>query len=199
MSFFAFLFLSSLGLLVFGIFSPKTLKPVVREVWSRGKIASVFGAAAIFSFVGVGMTAPPIVTDPGIGSVVEQSAPVVPAVSNTPKDKEEEKAVPAVEETPQEEQATSVITPKEEPETAPVVIPIKAPVESIVAPLVIEPAADVPASSGTNYYTNVDNQAIESPSANTNGATGVCNDGSYTHATHHSGACSHHGGVNYWL
>ena len=31
------------------------------------------------------------------------------------------------------------------------------------------------------------------------GATGQCKDGSYTHATHHSGACSSHGGVAKWL
>ena len=31
------------------------------------------------------------------------------------------------------------------------------------------------------------------------GATGQCKDGSYTHATHHSGACSSHGGVAKWM
>ena len=31
------------------------------------------------------------------------------------------------------------------------------------------------------------------------GATGVCKDGTYTHAANHSGACSHHGGVKSWL
>lgn len=31
------------------------------------------------------------------------------------------------------------------------------------------------------------------------GATGQCKDGSYTHAVHHSGACSSHGGVAKWL
>ena len=28
-----------------------------------------------------------------------------------------------------------------------------------------------------------------------NGATAQCNDGTYSHAAHHQGACSHHGGV----
>jgi len=28
-----------------------------------------------------------------------------------------------------------------------------------------------------------------------NGATALCNDGTYSYATHHQGACSHHGGV----
>jgi Protein of unknown function (DUF3761) len=31
------------------------------------------------------------------------------------------------------------------------------------------------------------------------GATGECVDGSYTYATHHQGACSHHGGVEQWF
>ena len=31
------------------------------------------------------------------------------------------------------------------------------------------------------------------------GATGQCKDGTYTHATHHSGACSSHGGVTKWM
>ncbi|HXH26959.1 MAG TPA: G5 domain-containing protein [Candidatus Acidoferrum sp.] len=53
--------------------------------------------------------------------------------------------------------------------------------------------------SAVNYYVNVDGQTVESPDANTAGATGVCNDGTYTKATHHQGACSHHGGVNHWL
>ncbi|WP_373034576.1 DUF3761 domain-containing protein [Streptomyces sp. NRRL B-2790] len=28
-----------------------------------------------------------------------------------------------------------------------------------------------------------------------NGATALCNDGTYSYAAHHQGACSHHGGV----
>ncbi|MBI5753674.1 DUF3761 domain-containing protein [Candidatus Peregrinibacteria bacterium] len=31
------------------------------------------------------------------------------------------------------------------------------------------------------------------------GATGKCKDGTYTEATNHKGACSHHGGVEKWL
>ena len=31
------------------------------------------------------------------------------------------------------------------------------------------------------------------------GATAQCKDGSYSHAKHHTGACSHHGGVAKWI
>jgi hypothetical protein len=35
--------------------------------------------------------------------------------------------------------------------------------------------------------------------SNPTGATAQCKDGTYSHAAHHSGACSHHGGVAKWL
>jgi hypothetical protein len=41
--------------------------------------------------------------------------------------------------------------------------------------------------------------AISSASAAPAGATARCRDGSYSYATHHQGACSHHGGVAKWL
>ncbi len=59
--------------------------------------------------------------------------------------------------------------------------------------------APTPASSYGSSYTNVDGNRVESPDSNSSGATGVCNDGTYTHALHHQGACSYHGGVAYWL
>jgi hypothetical protein len=31
------------------------------------------------------------------------------------------------------------------------------------------------------------------------GATGLCNDGSYTKTAHKAGACSHHGGLKTWM
>lgn len=41
--------------------------------------------------------------------------------------------------------------------------------------------------------------AASSASAAPAGATGKCKDGTWTMATTHSGACSHHGGVDSWL
>jgi len=34
--------------------------------------------------------------------------------------------------------------------------------------------------------------------AGANGATAICNDGTYSHSAHRSGTCSHHGGVKTW-
>jgi len=35
--------------------------------------------------------------------------------------------------------------------------------------------------------------------SNPSGASAQCRDGTYSHAAHHAGACSHHGGVAKWL
>jgi hypothetical protein len=45
---------------------------------------------------------------------------------------------------------------------------------------------------------------VHSPSKTTSGkppdgATAKCRDGSYSFSKHHSGTCSHHGGVDNWL
>jgi hypothetical protein len=57
-------------------------------------------------------------------------------------------------------------------------------------------------SSGGDTYTNVDgNQVhvpVQAPSAPA-GATAHCRDGSWSFSQHHSGTCSHHGGVAEWL
>ena len=43
------------------------------------------------------------------------------------------------------------------------------------------------------------NASGEHPDNNPQGATAQCKDGTYSHATHHQGACSNHGGVAKWL
>jgi endonuclease YncB( thermonuclease family) len=51
-------------------------------------------------------------------------------------------------------------------------------------------------------YRNVDGVQVSCPVQSDTappGATGRCNDGTWTFALHHQGACSHHGGVAYWL
>jgi hypothetical protein len=53
-------------------------------------------------------------------------------------------------------------------------------------------------------YTNTDGQLVHRPAHTVNnqipaGASAQCRDGSYSFSTHHSGTCSHHGGVATWL
>ena len=55
-----------------------------------------------------------------------------------------------------------------------------------------------------NHYVNKDGQVVHSPTHTKNGvvpagATAQCSDGSYSFSQHHSGTCSHHGGVSTWL
>ena len=54
------------------------------------------------------------------------------------------------------------------------------------------------------HYTNSDGLDVHSPAHTLdgnvpNGASAKCRDGSYSFSKHHSGTCSHHGGVNSWL
>ena len=53
-------------------------------------------------------------------------------------------------------------------------------------------------SSGSGY-TNSSGNYVPSPSSNPSGATAKCRDGTYSYSQHHSGTCSHHGGVASWL
>jgi peptidoglycan hydrolase-like protein with peptidoglycan-binding domain len=57
-------------------------------------------------------------------------------------------------------------------------------------------------STGT-YYSNVNGSSVHSPASSSNGipagATAQCRDSTYSFSLHHSGTCSHHGGVSVWL
>jgi cell division protein FtsN len=69
-------------------------------------------------------------------------------------------------------------TPTPTPTQAPAPAPAPAPAAPAPAPAAPAPAAPAPA-----------------PVTPGGGATALCNDGSYSYAAHHQGACSHHGGV----
>lgn len=56
-----------------------------------------------------------------------------------------------------------------------------------------------PSGSDADGYTNVDGVSVQSPNSNSANATAVCEDGTYSHAQHRQGTCSHHGGVARWL
>ena len=57
--------------------------------------------------------------------------------------------------------------------------------------------------STTKTYQNVNNDTVQRPATSSNGipagATAECRDGTYSFSLHHSGSCSHHGGVSNWL
>ena len=63
------------------------------------------------------------------------------------------------------------------------------------------PAPAAPAAAPTTTASSVPVSSYKGKSITTDaaGATGQCRDGTYTHATHHSGACSSHGGVAKWM
>lgn len=61
----------------------------------------------------------------------------------------------------------------------------------------------VPHLSNDRHYTNSNGQRIHSPAYSSGGtpagATAQCRDGTYSFSQHHSGTCSHHGGVGGWI
>lgn len=219
--FFLFTLLSAAGCFVLGLTNPAWLKPLVRGIWTRGRIALVFSGAAIFSFFGVGLTAPPVEHADVPAVVIQQQEPAV-VLDDTviPEDQQEktedqidigadahadvdagedageEESEALVDDEEKEVQVREQETVAEEPQDVPEAPSYSAPTPATET---TQTTTTTSTTSGANYYTNVDGNTIESPSANTNGATGVCNDGTYTHAVNHRGACSHHGGVSYWL
>ncbi|HMK84377.1 MAG TPA: DUF3761 domain-containing protein [Steroidobacteraceae bacterium] len=56
-----------------------------------------------------------------------------------------------------------------------------------------------PASATSTPKTDSSKAAASSGNAAPSGATAKCKDGTYSKAKSHSGACSHHGGVDQWL
>lgn|GEM_PF-1420659 len=58
--------------------------------------------------------------------------------------------------------------------------------------------------SNDSYYVNSNGNTVHSPAYTSTGAipagaTAQCGDGTYSFSQHHSGTCSHHGGVAQWL
>lgn len=70
--------------------------------------------------------------------------------------------------------------------------PASAPKKSWWSP---KPSASSTAPSAAPARTNA---PTNTNPAGPNGATAVCNDGTYSHSAHRSGTCSHHGGVKSW-
>ena len=79
-------------------------------------------------------------------------------------------------------------------------------VASIVLAIAIQAQAPTPAKQPEDKqhtYTNHDGQSVKSPQRSRSGipagASARCRDGSYSFSQHHSGTCSHHGGVAEWI
>ena len=90
------------------------------------------------------------------------------------------------------------------PTTPPAATPAKPSIFSRIMKSKTQPAA-APAPAGSAAPTAAVSTAAvgsykgKSITTDAAGATGQCRDGTYTHATHHSGACSSHGGVAKWM
>jgi hypothetical protein len=141
----------------------------------------------------------PEVTTPTLKTVSTDST-VVPTDTEKAKVPATTPVVPKVE--PVETVTTKAVAPTPTPAPKPVVSS-----ETVVTPATpaVKTTTDTQESglSNNNYYTNVDGQSIHSPAYSNSGApTGAsaeCRDGTYSFSTHHSGTCSHHGGVASWL
>jgi hypothetical protein len=62
--------------------------------------------------------------------------------------------------------------------------------------------ADARGHYGSDYYTNVIGHHVHRPEHSRTapqGASARCRDGTFSFSEHHSGTCSHHGGVSDWL
>ncbi len=71
----------------------------------------------------------------------------------------------------------------------------------IAACLLPLPASAAACHATPGYYTNEDGQEVHRPVCVTGhqaGETAICNDGSHSFSKHHTGTCSHHGGVAEW-
>jgi len=58
------------------------------------------------------------------------------------------------------------------------------------------------AAAADGHYTNVSGHRVRRPVHSNHipaGASARCRDGTYSFSEHHSGTCSHHGGVATWL
>lgn len=73
------------------------------------------------------------------------------------------------------------------------------------APATPAAPASAPATSKSTSKAETAATAPAAPAAKTpantdpTGATALCKDGTYSHSKHHTGTCSHHGGVSQWL
>ncbi len=84
---------------------------------------------------------------------------------------------------------------------APVAAPMSAPAPTPARAAAAANSATTARSADTTATSDSAGRAptIRASSSDPQGATAKCKDGTYSHSVHHTGACSHHGGVSDWL
>lgn len=146
--------------------------------WNKLKKAAVISAVTVL----------------GIGGIGALSGPQ----PNTASQNSQQKPSSHIQTAPKVQSAT---TQTQNPvQTAPVQQPASQKTSSATSPVYTPPAQPINCPNGT--YVNSDGVTVCSPysaPAAPAGATAQCADGSYSFSLHHSGTCSHHGGVATWL
>jgi hypothetical protein len=153
-----------------------------------------YGLVAILAALGISSAASYYAGD--THSLVAQ-----PKTNQTTSIEEQVKGAQAPTVTPTPEPtATSTPTPTLTPIPTHVYI---APTKPYIPPTQ-EPASQTNSQlDNNNHYTNVDGNEVHSPANSVDGsvpagASAKCGDGTYSFSQHHSGTCSHHGGVAQW-
>jgi predicted RNA-binding Zn-ribbon protein involved in translation (DUF1610 family) len=73
-------------------------------------------------------------------------------------------------------------------------------VAAVVAAFAMQPEKAFAYACNNDYYVNSSGHLVHSPSCGKKNIkpTADCRDGSVSFSEHHSGTCSHHGGVAHW-
>ena len=166
-------FLSIVGFII-GLINPAFLSPLFKKRLSRGKIAAIFILTFLAAAIVNGFVSPQKAqhAQPAAQIVTQQSTTIVqtPTSSKAP-------------------------TPTQKPTATPTPKPTATPTIQYIPPTATPtPIVQQQTSTSTNA------EQGNSPTGSINGsvpagATALCNDGSYSYAEHHQGACSQHGGV----
>jgi len=162
-------FLSIVGFII-GLINPALLSPLFKKRLSRGKIAAIFILTFLAAAIVNGFVSPQKAqhAQPAAQIVTQQSTTIV----QTP---------------------TSTKAPTPTPTQKPTLTPTPT-IQYIPPTATPTPIVQQQTSTSTNA------EQVNSPTGSINGsvpagATALCNDGSYSYAEHHQGACSQHGGV----